>query len=189
MRKDIHFPLRISGLGPGNHQLVFPIREDFMSRDEEALSLLNAGSCKGMLRVEVEKTPQVISLDVHIEASIGLCCDRTLQPFEHPLDIQKTFWIKFQADKKESYHLEENEDLFILSPYQDTLALDGCIFELIMLSLPMQRLHPSCVSKARLAEEESQQEELLYSTQDKEPPRLRMSFARREKKQTKEQTP
>jgi len=99
----------------------------------------------------------MIRLDFHIVGEIELLCDRTLEPFREPLDLQERMFLKF-ADHSE----ELTEEIELIAWNTQVVNVARFIFEFIGLAVPVRKLHP----RLRDDDEDDSEEEgrLIYSS-------------------------
>ncbi len=92
------------------------------------------------LRVSVElvKKTQELSLLLQGKGEIELQCDRCLDFFSHNIDANHEVSIHFA----EETNFDTDEDYVYLSRSEETLNLSYFIYEMLMLSLPIRRVHP-----------------------------------------------
>ena len=92
--------------------------------------------------VVVEKTSTMLRVHFLLHATVELTCDRTLKKFDHPLELDH--WITFKfGDEWE----ELDEDIWMIPWNTEQLNLGPYVFEIIVLALPMKRLHPDVANE------------------------------------------
>jgi uncharacterized metal-binding protein YceD (DUF177 family) len=94
---------------------------------------------KGQFEVEVDLTKSTLMIQVQmkISGSIELICDRSLEAFDYPLDVNEKLIFKY------SDHSEDlGDNLFLLDRKEPKLDLSQDIFDFIALEVPMKKLHP-----------------------------------------------
>lgn len=127
------FKINIVGLSDKVHEFEYHIGkaffENFKSKPAEDADL--------DIKVLLDKHETFLDANFNIRGKVTLICDRSLEPFEEPLDISGRILFKY-ADRTE----EISED--IVNIHRDTEALDlsQYIYDFIGTSLPMKRLHP-----------------------------------------------
>ena len=116
-------------------------------------SEIKKGSLSCLLHLN--KTDNFIDLDFNITGSVELICDRSLDVFEHVLDIKKHMLLKYGEENKEI-----DDEIEIISRNRQGINIAQYIYEFIAISIPMKKLHP------RYSEVENmpQENELLYSS-------------------------
>ena len=115
----------------------------------------------GNFRVEttLDKSTTMIQLQFKIEGAVELTCDRSLETFSEPVKTEGRMFLKF-GDRDE----ELTEEIEIIHRNTTRINIARYIFDLIVLSLPMKRIHPD------LRKEEGDDEEfeaLVYSSESK----------------------
>jgi uncharacterized metal-binding protein YceD (DUF177 family) len=116
---------------------------------------------KGLLDVTVnlEKTPLHIRMAISMKGNVELICDRSLDPFDYPIDSVNP--LIFQFSEEEGEITDE-----IIGIKRETIKINIAqyIYEFINLEVPIKKLHP------RFQEEEvdNDEETLLIYTTEKE---------------------
>lgn len=132
--KDLVVPL--GGLASGRHSFGRKLgREFFAEFDEDAV--LDASVD---VDVEVTKSSQSsISVVCRMHGWLGVPCDRCLERVDFPVEVGRSFTVKFSAEDACS---EEDDDGVMLLPREDCdLDLRQYVYDYAMLSLPMRRVH------------------------------------------------
>ena len=145
MEKELRkYDIQIFGLENKSYEYDFESGDAFFNALEQ--DLIERGSCQTHL--VLDKSSTMIQLTFHIQGTVELTCDRSLDPFDEPIDIQEQLFLKF-ADRA-----EELTDEIELIPW-DTAQINVAryIFDFIGLALPMKKLHP------RFREEESEEDD------------------------------
>ncbi|MEM6844511.1 MAG: DUF177 domain-containing protein [Bacteroidota bacterium] len=95
---------------------------------------------KGDLNVEItlDKQPTLITVDFRINGTVQLECDRSLEPFDYPLALDKMIIYQYGEDEEEI-----SEDIFTINTGTQKINVAHLLYEFIGLALPMKRLHPS----------------------------------------------
>jgi uncharacterized metal-binding protein YceD (DUF177 family) len=147
------YDIDIFKLSDKQHVYTFESEDSFFELFEQ--SLLHKGQIRTQL--VLDKSPTMLQLHFHIAGSVELICDRTLEPFDYPLDIDRQLILKFGDENKE---LTDEIEIIVRDTQRINVA--HYIFEFIGLSLPMKKLHP------RLANEqmdvETEEGVLVYSS-------------------------
>jgi uncharacterized metal-binding protein YceD (DUF177 family) len=113
---------------------------------------------KGQFAVtaDLTKSALMIQVQLNIIGTIELICDRSLEAFDYPFEVNEKIIFKY------SDHSEDlGDNLFLLDRKEPKLDLSQDIFDFIALEVPMKKLHP------RLLEEEDAASEgvFIYSTE------------------------
>lgn len=115
---------------------------------------------KGQFRsvVGLSKSATMLQIDLNIEGSIKLTCDRSLEEFDYPFEVEQKLIFKY------SDHSEElGDNLFLLDRKSPKLDLSQDLFDFIALQVPMKKLHPRFNQEANASEGN----QFLYSTEKK----------------------
>jgi uncharacterized protein len=127
------YDLEIYRLKEGEHRFELPINDAFF--EIFGGELVETGS--GRAEILLDKSSRMLSLHVNIQARVRLECDRSLEPFDHPLDIQDILYVKYGEEEEE---LDEN--LLVITENTQRINVAQYLYDLIGLSLPMKRIHP-----------------------------------------------
>jgi len=118
---------------PGIQEYDFEVEESFFRHFEDGE--ISSGQVKVAARVL--KSDSQIRLDLYLTGSIDLVCDRCLDEYQQVLNSKYALYGKFG-------HAAEQEDLDVFwipenAAYIDLLPI---LYEYIILSLPLKRIHP-----------------------------------------------
>jgi uncharacterized metal-binding protein YceD (DUF177 family) len=106
--------------------------------------------------VELNKSASMIQVELKIEGSIRLICDRSLEEFDYPFEVDEKLIYKY-ADHSE----EMGNNLFLLDRKSPKLDLSQDLFDFIALQVPMKKLHPRYLQEAEALEGN----QFIYSTE------------------------
>jgi uncharacterized metal-binding protein YceD (DUF177 family) len=87
--------------------------------------------------VVLNKSATMIQLNFHTVGSVTLTCDRSLEPFEEPIDSNERIILKF-GDHNE----ELTEEIEIIDRNTTRINVARYLFDFIALSLPFKKIHP-----------------------------------------------
>jgi uncharacterized metal-binding protein YceD (DUF177 family) len=151
------FGVNIVGLSNSIHQFEFECGEQFFSKFGN--DLVSEGGFK--VDVELNKHETFIEAEFNITGVARLVCDRSLEPFEHPIKTNNKIVFKY-SDRDE----ELSDEIVLIHRETATLELGHFFFEFIALAMPMKRLHP------KFKEEENEDDDadvrFVYSTEPTE---------------------
>lgn len=151
--KDLKkFEVEIFQLKNGIHHYDFEIDDSFFQVLGTSLTE------KGRLRVHValEKNSDFYKLNFLINGFVVLVCDRSLDEFEHYVNINTDLIIRY-GDKNE----EVSDDLETITPDTYVLNLARNIYEYIGVEIPYKKLHPRFREQSSVGE----QDPLVYQTE------------------------
>lgn len=131
------FTIAYKGLGTGAHGFEWKVGGDFFatrpeggikSGDAEVETVLEKGAAGSM------------RLDVAITGNVVVPCDRCLEDCTLPVDYRGRLAVKLSGED----HPFEGDILWV-DPADGLLDLEQYIYESIVLSLPLRRVHPEDV--------------------------------------------
>ncbi|HVB03708.1 MAG TPA: DUF177 domain-containing protein [Chitinophagaceae bacterium] len=131
------FEIAFVGLKNGVHEFQYSIEDRFFSgfaQPDFTETRLN-------IKLIFDKKPSFFLLKFEITGYVTVSCDRCGKAF--PLAI----WDEFDqviklVEKPEEFKEDESPDVCYISRTESRLNVAGWIYEFILLSVPMQRIHP-----------------------------------------------
>ncbi len=145
------FRIDIFNLSLKQHEFEFEIDNKLFGFFENSIVEKGSGKC----HLSLNKSATMMTLDFKIEVSVELICDRSLDSFDYPIDLEEQLIIKFG---EENYTL--SEDVIVIKNDTATLDVSEYIYEFISLAVPLKKLHP------RFAEIEDEQPDLIYTSHE-----------------------
>ncbi|HWV30460.1 MAG TPA: DUF177 domain-containing protein, partial [Dyadobacter sp.] len=145
--------------GLEDKQYDYDMESDDAFFEEMEQDLIEHGHFK--THVILSKSATMIQLRFHTTGSVTLTCDRSLEPFEEPIDSDERIILKF-GDHNE----ELTEEIEIISRNTNRINVARYIFDFIALSLPVKKLHPSLRTEEDDFDLEDDEEEgtLVYTS-------------------------
>lgn len=127
------FLIPLAGLSAGEHRFEFNINDDFFAQ------IPYTEIDKGQLKVDLllDKRNNMLELTFFIEGWIEVLCDRCNDLFNFELTGKNSLYLKYG----ESY-LEESEEVIVIPTDKHHFDTSHLIYEYIMLSLPIRKVHP-----------------------------------------------
>lgn len=107
--------------------------------------------------VSLEKSTSIVVLKVLVKGHVGLVCDRSGDPFDEPLEANDR--VVYQLGE---HYVEHSENLFEIPSGTQSLELSELFYNLIVVLLPMKRIHPDLRDANLPADDEGNL--LVYST-------------------------
>ena len=154
MKELQKYDLDIYKISDKQHVYSFESDDSFFSLFEQGL--LNKGQFQ--TRLILDKSPTMLVLQFQIDGWVELICDRSLEPFQHPIQINQQLILKYGEENKEL-----TDEIEIITRDIQRINVGHYIFEFIGLSLPMKKLHPSL--KEEPAEVETEDGILVYRSE------------------------
>ncbi|MBI6116167.1 YceD family protein [Salegentibacter maritimus] len=133
MRNLAAYTIPFVGLKLGKHQFEYDIDNKFFEHFE--YDDLNSANVK--IDLFLEKKTTMMELTFKASGAVNVNCDITNEPYNQPIEGSLYLVVKFG----EEYN-DENEDLLILPHGEYEINVQQYIYELIVLSVPLKRVHP-----------------------------------------------
>ena len=127
------FDIDIFKLANGKHTMEFDFDTAFFGLFED--SVVEHG--EGNVKIDLDRSPSLITLCFHLKGEIQLVCDRSLDTFMYPINETKELRIKYGD------HWEElSEELLLIPTNTQKIDVGQFVYEYISLAIPMKKLHP-----------------------------------------------
>ncbi|MDT0687855.1 YceD family protein [Autumnicola psychrophila] len=133
MRRLAAYTIPFVGLKLGKHQFEYDIDNEFFDHFE--YDEFNSVDVKIDLLFEKKNT--MMELTFKASGTVNVDCDITNEPYDQPIDSSLFLVIKFGNE-----YNDEDEDLLIIPHGEYEVNVQQYIYELIVLSLPIKRVHP-----------------------------------------------
>lgn len=133
MEKQVEYQIPISGLSIGKHDFRYEIDGGFFSDFE--YSEVREGNVE--VRLSIDRRETMLDLHFDIGGWVLLPCDRCADEFQQPIENGYDFFVKLGSE-----YVEESDDVVIIPAEQPNFDVKSLIYEFIILSLPIHRLHP-----------------------------------------------
>jgi uncharacterized protein len=146
------FSVNIIGLSNSAHTFDFQLDDSFFG--QYGTEIISSGQLEAV--VVLDKHETFIEADFSIKGHVGLICDRSLEPFEEPLDIHKKVMFKYGETPG-----EVTDEIVIIARDQSSLELGQLMYEFIALSMPIKKLHPKF--RGDEAETEVEEGRIVYT--------------------------
>ncbi len=127
------FTIPFVGLKIGKHHFEYKIEQTFFEHFEyEEFNNVN-------IQVDVELEKKTTLLELHFKASgyVNINCDLTNEPFNQTIENEFDLVVKFGDE-----YNDENIDILIVPHGAYEISVQQYIYELIVLSVPIKRVHP-----------------------------------------------
>lgn len=147
------FVVNIIGLSKKVHHFQFELKDGFF--EHYGKEVLSSGDFDA--EVALDKRETFIEADFKISGHAKLICDRSLEPFDYKININRKVIFKYGEEPQEI-----SDEIVIITRDQDSLDLGQFMYEFIVLAIPIKKLHPD------LREEEENEDDsdvkIVYST-------------------------
>lgn len=133
MNVEKEFLIPFKGLKAGVYTYDFKVDSSLFEAFE--CPEIEHGECD--VRVELRRLETMLDMQVEIAGWVEVMCDRCLEDCRMPIAYEDNLVVKF-SDEPGEY----DGEVLWLHPSEDVVDLAAYIYESIILSLPMQRVHP-----------------------------------------------
>ena len=156
VKKLRDYEIGIAKLSNKTHLYEFELDDSFF--DLFGKEIILGGNL--LAHVELDKTESLLTFRMDIKGHVRLTCDRSLDEFDYPIDVQGSFRIKYGEE-----NLELDDDLWQITPNTQAVNVAQHLYDYIGLAVPMKKLHPRFVAEAD--EEDDDRDILIYSSRIK----------------------
>lgn len=150
------FSVNILGLSKKEHSFEFQLGETFFAKYGK--EVVSGGDFK--TKVILNKRETLIEADFDIQGKAHLICDRSLDPFDHPMKISKKVIFKYGEVAEEI-----SDEIIVIPRDQDVLDVGQLMYEFIVLDIPIKKIHPRFEQDN---EDENEEGKLIYQTEKDE---------------------
>jgi len=133
------YRIPFTGLKLGVHQFRFEVGEDFF----KSFGGATIGKSNVQVEVRFDKKESFFVLDFYIGGTVEVECDRCAEKFNQEILDEHRVYVKFDAEAKRRH--DDDDDIMYISPNDIDVDVSQLIYELVNLSLPMQKI---CKPKA-----------------------------------------
>jgi uncharacterized metal-binding protein YceD (DUF177 family) len=127
------FGVNIIGLSNKVHQFQYEFGDEFFAA--YGTGLISKGNFKA--DVTLDKHETLIEATFKVTGQAKLICDRSLDPFDYPVNFKKKIVFKYGNTDEEL-----SDEIIMIHRDTDTLELGQYIYEFIVLEIPIKKLHP-----------------------------------------------
>jgi uncharacterized protein len=127
------YSLHIQGLSNNLHHFLYDFGDEFFRH--YGTSLVEKGHFRA--EIDLNKHDTFIEATFRIRGFARLTCDRSLDEFDYPLNIERKMIFKFGDDDR-----EVDDTTQMIAWGTDSLELGQFIYEFIGLEVPIKKLHP-----------------------------------------------
>lgn len=139
MKHNREFEIAWQGLKPGEHVFNFEIGDKFMLQHEAPEEYSN---WHASVRLVFDKHDSFFQLHFDIGGSVNVICDRCGDRFDLQLWDEFDLLVKLLSEKAEQNEPDEEADIVFIPRNETVLNLSNWIYEFVMLSIPIHKVHP-----------------------------------------------
>ncbi len=133
MKVTNEFLIPFIGLKLGKHQFDFQISKAFFDN----FDYHEYEDCDIKVTVVLEKKSTMLELSFKQKGTVHVPCDLTNEMFDLPVKAKLNLVVQFGEDFN-----NDNEELLILPHGEHQIDVSQYIYEMIVLSVPLKRIHP-----------------------------------------------
>ncbi len=133
-KQDLTYQIQHSSLEKGLHDFDFKVDKALFDRFEND-EVQNPDIA---VHVALDKRNHEYILDITADGTIDLQCDRCLDYFTHTVDAHQRLVMRLAEETE----FDLDEDFVTLDRDSNSVDIAYLIFETIVLSLPLKRVHP-----------------------------------------------
>ena len=133
MKLSNDFVLSFFGLKEGSHKFEYKIDKQFF----ESYSFDEFLNADFVVTLDFVKKSTLLELHFENKGIATVACDVTNESFELPLDGSLDLVVKFGEEFN-----DENEEVLILPHGEHQLDVSQYIYEMIVLAVPLKKIHP-----------------------------------------------
>ncbi|WP_020527297.1 YceD family protein [Flexithrix dorotheae] len=149
------FIIGLTGLKNKSYEFKFEVNSSFFEHFEN--EVIEKSDCEAV--VHINKSETMLEVLFQITGEVTLTCDRSLEEFGFPVDISEKIFFKYG----EAYD-ELSDEIIIIPHNQQKIDFSQFIFEFILLSIPVKKIHPKFKDEDKETEEEEEEGNMIYST-------------------------
>ncbi len=147
------FSVNIIGLSYKAHQFEYEFGSAFF--EKYGKDMVSDGHFSA--NVVLDKHETFIDAEFKIKGEAKLICDRSLEPFDFPVDIDSRIMFKYGEEEAEL-----SDEIIIISRDRVSLELGQYLYEFISLSIPIKKVHPKFEDED---EDDNSEGKLIYTSE------------------------
>ena len=162
MEKENEYLIPVNGLALGNHSYHFDVKDDFFEGMD--YSEIHQGTVS--IDLDIEKTELMMTLNFALQGKVRVACDRCADEFDIPIENNEVYYVKFGSEVA-----EESDDVVVVPADQHDFDISSLIYEYIILSIPIHRVHPEGECNPEVLQMLSHEEEPVAEEENETDPR------------------
>lgn len=147
------YSINIVGLSNKEHHFQYDFGDEFFGK--YGSDLVSRGNFHVDLLLDKHET--FLEAEFKIKGTAELICDRSLEPFDYPIENRHKIVFKYGEKDEEITH-----EIIIIHRDTASLEVGQYIYEFIALSVPLKKLHPRFQNEE---DEENPEGKIVYSSE------------------------
>ena len=131
------FNIPFIGLKQGKHLFDYEIENTFF----EAFNFNEYNSSRLQVKLVFDKKSTFFELNLNVEGFVNVDCDISLEPYEQEVKGNMPLVVKFGTE-----YNDDNEEMIIIPHEYFEINVSQFIYELIILSVPIKKVHPDVLN-------------------------------------------
>lgn len=127
------FTIPFVGLKVGKHHFDYEIKKEFFDYFEYE----DFNSCDLKIDLDFVKKSTLLELHFEVTGTVNINCDVTNEPYDQEIENSFDLVVNFGEEFN-----DENIDILILPHGEYEINIQQYVYELIVLSMPLKRIHP-----------------------------------------------
>ncbi len=165
MRAFNKYEIPFVGLKRGNHLFTYTVNNEFFEQFERSPIVTPA---QFEVNLDFEKG-NFFMLHFNISGTIQTACDRCAEQFDLPIESEQLLIVKFDDDLIPGEEpTDEDDDVVYISRNDTHFNIANHLYEFIVLSIPMRKVHPDDEDGYPTCEINYQNEEATEEATDEE---------------------
>lgn len=165
MMKQREFNIPFSGLKQGNYNFEYKIDNAFF----ESFGYDEFNAANIALNVGLTKMSTMLEFEMEAAGTVNVDCDLTSEPYDQPISAQLELVVKFGDEFN-----DDDDDILIVPHGAHQVNIGQYIYEMLVLAVPLKRIHPgvldgSLQSEALKRLEELQPKETIENKKENDP--------------------
>ncbi|NJB71417.1 uncharacterized metal-binding protein YceD (DUF177 family) [Saonia flava] len=151
MVKQKEFDIPFSGLSLGKHKFDYNIKNTFF----ESFDYNEFNKADIHIDAQLNKLTTMLELELSATGIVNVNCDITNEPYDQEIKGDLELVIKFG----EEYN-DENDEILIIPHGEHQINIAQYIYEMLVLAVPLKRVHPGVLDGSLDSEALTRLEEL-----------------------------
>jgi len=131
--KDTQCVIDFASLKNGEHSFLYTLDGELFK--ENHYDEIHGANLKVV--IEFNKNSRIMMFNFTIDGTVNVTCDRCGDDFDLPVFLKKQLIVK-----TESREHQEEDDMVTLATGEKDIDIAPYVYQYVVLSLPMQKLHP-----------------------------------------------
>lgn len=136
MKTEKTYSISFTGLKDGNHTFEYVVDNKFFKN----FTYDDFNSIKAKITVLLNKKTSLLEVKLTAKGVVNVPCDSSNEDFDLPIENEFNLVVKFGEEFN-----NEHDELLIIPFTAHEIDLTHYIYELLVLSIPVKRLHPDLV--------------------------------------------